>query len=278
MGHTISENTEFFIFSASMVLTGIPHGALDHLVEKQNKELKGKTFSLILFLLEYIARMTFFAFVWYVSPILALIIFLAISALHFGETDLYESSFSSFMYGLGLLLFLLMAHIETVIPIIKSIPTFQSMNVFFLLENKPILIGLGGLIPIIIILLSANSKHVIIRLLLRTTIILLIVYILPLLLAFTFYFGCWHSLRSLNFIRKHLSTPEKKMGWIDLVIKALPFSLVAVFFISLFIYFLYTFFGMSITLMSLFIGVAILTAPHLTVMSEMFAHIKKLKA
>lgn len=277
-GLKLSEQTEYLLFLGSMLFMGIPHGALDHLVEKQNKELKGKTFSLVQFLLQYVTRMVIFALIWYISPMLALLIFLAISAFHFGETDLYASTMSTFIYGMGLLFFLLITHIDTVLPIIKSIPSFDAINTSFFTENKLFLVLLCGFVPIAIILTSSNTIQIKLNLLLRTSIILLVIYLLPLLLAFTFYFGCWHSVRSLNFIRKHLSTPEHNMSWRDLAIKALPFSLVAVSFIVILIYVLYTYFGMSITLMSLFIGVAILTAPHLSVMSDMYTHVKKLKA
>lgn len=275
LGIQIPDLLQYIIFIISMIAMGIPHGALDHLVEKQNRESTGNKFSITHFLLFYILRMFIFALVWVISPFLALLIFLGISALHFGETDLYDTSLSTFAYGAGLLLFLLISHIDAVSPIIKSIPSFNSFESATLVRYKlPLLIVSSGL-ALLMILIRSHSRETKLKLLLRTIIILFLMFKLPLLLAFTFYFGCWHSIRSMDFIRHHLSVNQEIMSWNTLCKKALPFTLIAISFIAILVYILYTMFGMSITLMSLFIGVAILTAPHLSVMSDMYAQLKK---
>jgi Brp/Blh family beta-carotene 15,15'-monooxygenase len=274
-GIRIPDLLQYIIFLISMIAMGIPHGALDHLVEKKNKESAGNAFSIAHFLFFYILRMLIFALVWIISPLLALIIFLGISALHFGETDLYDTSVSTFLYGTGLLFFLLTAHVEFVSPIIRSIPTLTSFDPSELVRYKLPLLIFSSILPIIMILIHSKPMDIKLKLVLRTSIILFLMYNLPLLLAFTFYFGCWHSIRSMDFIRQHLSVNQEKMSWNTLCKKALPFTAIAILFIFILGYVLYNMFGMSITLMSLFIGVAILTAPHLSVMSDMYTQLKK---
>lgn len=276
-GIIISDTVQYIAFLISMVMMGIPHGALDHLVEEQNKKLNGKEFSIAQFLFNYILRMSVFALIWFISPIPALIIFLAISAVHFGETDLNEKSMHTFLYGSGLLLFLLTTHIDSVTPIISGIPSLRFFDSTYLKDYSSYFTSFFGLLSIFTVAIHSKPASVKIKLIVRTVIILFVMYNLPLIPAFTFYFGCWHSIRSMDFIRKHLSTTQHKMSWNMLLKKALPFTTAALLFILILIFVLNNIYGMSVTLMSLFIGVAILTAPHLSVMSDMYVHLKKTK-
>lgn len=274
-GFQISETLQYILFIISLAFLGIPHGALDHLVEKQNNKLNGTMFSLKHFLLKYIVQMTLFAILWIISPTLSLLIFLLISAIHFGETDINNHSFISFLYGIGLLFFLLLSHIETVMVILNSIPSFADVKMGLLLKNRKVWLGLFACTPILVILINPFQPQNKIKFLLRILFILFIIYQLPLLLSFTFYFSCWHSIRSLNFIRKHLSIQNDQLSWIELWLKAMPFTCLAIVFMAALIYILYTYLGLSVTLMSLFISIAILTAPHLGIMSEMYSNLKK---
>lgn len=277
-GIAIPYPLQYTIFLLILALMGIPHGALDHLVAKKNREIKGSSFSIQTFLILYLSRMLIFAVIWYLSPTLALCIFLIISALHFGETDLYNHTFSAFAYGAGILIFLLLSHFNEVLPILQSIPVFSRSSWWPILnlysKNWSIL---AAFITIIMTLIHKSTLKYKILLVLRTILILGIVYTLPLLLSFSFYFGCWHSLRSMESIKKHLSQNNVLMTWTQLWKEAFPFSLIAISLIIILSYFLYTYLGISTTLMSLFIGVAILTAPHLSIMSEMFNHLHKTK-
>lgn len=276
LGISISYTLQYIIFLSILALMGIPHGALDHLVAKKNREIKGSSFSIHTFLILYLSRMLIFALIWYISPTFALCIFLIISALHFGETDLYDHTFYAFFYGAGILLFLLLSHFDEVLPILRSIPVFSQSNWLQKLNaySTNLSILSAGITLMVILIRKVTLKQKLF-LILRTILILGIVYALPLLLSFSFYFGCWHSIRSMESIKKHLSQNNVLMTWAQLWKEAFLFSMIAIFFILILSYFLYTHLGMSTTLMSLFIGVAILTAPHLSIMSEMFQHLHK---
>jgi beta-carotene 15,15'-dioxygenase len=283
IGYVVPLTVQYLFFFASIILTGIPHGALDHLVDEQNKRLSGQPFTLWQFLASYLLRMLCFGFIWYISPGLALLIFLLISAFHFGETDLCEHDHRpltlvlSFLYGSGLLFFLLISHLDEVIPILTSIPDF---NIPFAIHEladgpQPILLILTFVQLIVIWALQGSRKDKII-LTLRTLVMLGLIHALPLLLAFTFYFGSWHSIRSLSMIRNHLNqTAQHPLSLLAWWKKSLPLTLLALFMMTILIILLNAVYGWSVTLIALFIGVAILTAPHLTVMSHMYDHLRK---
>ncbi len=78
----ITTQISFLIFV--LIIFGVPHGALDlyidqHLHKTENNQGK--------FLLKYIANILVYSLVWYFSPITALVIFILITAFHFGEID-----------------------------------------------------------------------------------------------------------------------------------------------------------------------------------------------
>ena len=71
------------------MLAGIPHGALDYELIKQRKILKDATF-LILYI-----GLTFLGVVsWLLQPTIALLLFLAITTIHFGRSDPLQFKFN----------------------------------------------------------------------------------------------------------------------------------------------------------------------------------------
>ena len=89
------------IGSAILLLCiGIPHGTLDHLitykVQKTNK-LKFYTY--------YLGTIVLFFLIWMIAPSLGFVLFLLISAFHFGETQLHlfftKSSYISLLIYLN---------------------------------------------------------------------------------------------------------------------------------------------------------------------------------
>ena len=101
----------FFIFF--IVTTGIPHGAIDHLVEKETLKRENKIFGFNFFLLKYLLYILFYGLMWYFLPSMSLLFFLIISAEHFGETDIEKTPpillwyLTRFSFGCFILLWLL---------------------------------------------------------------------------------------------------------------------------------------------------------------------------
>ena len=86
--HAIPEDIQWFFFGSVLLLFGIPHGALDHLINQKIQE-SGKTkFSHWRFHLKYMATIAAYILLWNFFPMTSFVLFLLISAFHFGETDL----------------------------------------------------------------------------------------------------------------------------------------------------------------------------------------------
>jgi Brp/Blh family beta-carotene 15,15'-monooxygenase len=285
----INEDLQMMLFVASILLTGIPHGALDHLVEEKNREKRKMRFSMLMFLAQYFLRMAVFAIVWYFTPLISLGIFLLLSAYHFGETDLAKLSFKArgqklfqLSYGLMILSFILLPHLEEVLPIINQLPHVRdSAALTFVIQFRlPALIAITAITLVLAWYMykKGQSKDQLqyLGFTIQMVCIVWLVTTLPLMLAFTFYFGCWHSMHALNNIRHHLSTrPDQPLSWPTMIRKSLPFSLAALALIVAVIAWTVNTYETPVMMMGFFIGIAILTAPHLEIMSKMQRHLEE---
>jgi lycopene beta-cyclase len=120
------------ILLLGLIAIGIPHGALDHLVESCVFGTK----RFLNFLGLYLLMMGLMATIWMFHPTLALLIFLIYSAIHFGQTDGIEwgmSNIVSWIWGGTLLFYILGSHQEEASLILASLGyagTIPSANVF----------------------------------------------------------------------------------------------------------------------------------------------------
>jgi Brp/Blh family beta-carotene 15,15'-monooxygenase len=286
----IPENIQWIIFAITILLAGIPHGALDHLVAQQNSTLQHQKFSSIQFYITYLSRMILYGICWYFFPSFSLLLFIVLSAFHFGETDLSlpvtiikkSATFLQTTYGLLIVLVLLLTHAQEVLPILSLI---EKQNGDFLAmifnTNTSIFILIGILILLLISFFWIHQSHPLstkwyLTIFIRTVFLLMIIVSLPLPLAFAFYFGCWHSLQSLENIRQHLSnTNAGVISFTGLLKKCIPYSVIAFSGIAILILIATYLKTESVFLFFFFVGIAILTAPHLEVMSHMYEHLRK---
>ncbi len=286
--YPLSISVQWIVFIVTMLITGIPHGAIDHLVDEQNEIHLKKTFSMRIFLKKYLGKMLIYGIVWWFFPVLAITIFMGISAFHFGETDLLTlpknekvEKYLYLAYGWLILNVLFLTHLSEVIDILKSLPNFfdRFTNVLILLMGtyKYLYFSFCSFVFIFTSFLFIKNKKNTIPFLftcLQGVVIILICSYLPFLLAFAFYFGIWHSLICFQSIRQYVIDKKEKYAWQKLAKKALLFSIIAIVGICLFIIIGNFYTQTSNLLFWLFIGIAILTAPHMTVMSSMFNTIK----
>lgn len=275
------------LFVVSILLTGIPHGSLDHLVEKKHTELNGQRFQLTTFLLNYITRMAFYGVIWWISPNVGLILFFVISGWHFGETDLQYISgkqkvldwFMATIYGLFVLAVLLLNHIEETAEILGYFPSPGWDTSLVALGTTPKLLLQGSLglmfcsLFLIHYFLYKDKIISYLYIFLGLAVLVFLVIQLPLLVGFTVYFSWWHSLRTLHRIARFLETQTSEViTFRHLAVQAIPFSLMAFIGIAGLVWWGGYSSQMSLVLVGLFIGIALLTAPHLEVMGKLFRY------
>ncbi len=278
---SIPYNTQLIFFVSLILLTGIPHGALDHLIQKTTDKHFNRQYDFVGFLVKYLSLMAFYAMAWYWFAGFSLVFFLIISAWHFGETDLEKApknaliwSFTRLLYGFYVLSFILLTHSDEASPVIEQMINKQAKALtywHFIHQNVKQILYLLGL-SLSTILIVAQSQHFIAfdkARLLRLCLVLLISVWLPLLPAFALYFGGWHSLCAFDNIHTYLQKDYPSLSFKQVYLKALPLTAIAIVFLGTFFWYQHHFMQQYDPFAILFIFISLITLPHLTIAHQM---------
>ena len=282
----LPEGIQYVFVALLLFLIGIPHGAVDHLVEKETAHRAGKPFYLSLFLVRYLATMLFYGLIWVFLPSASLVFFLLISAWHFGETDIEKAPSTRYWqvarlgFGSFVLLWLLLPHAAETTPILMRITQNNAAIMAtwaWSVGHKTLLLSFFLSFTLIFVLLAQRQFPIewYKMRLLRLVFILVLTYFLPLLPAFALYFGGWHALCSFQNICQYVLKNQGENAKIAISsafyvwTKTLGFSFLA--FLGLlfggwyWLHFLQTWDPLPV----LFIFLSLITLPHLQVMHRM---------
>jgi Brp/Blh family beta-carotene 15,15'-monooxygenase len=273
----LNVNTQISFLVGVLILFGIPHGALDlYIDQKINKTENNK-----LFLLKYLLNILLYALVWYYLPTVALIIFILITAYHFGEIDWLgksETVIHKLVYsilGMSWILFLLSSNMQFAIEVFLNMGKSDiNPATYFKIAKTvyPISITLLFVVNFILFFFKAyffdTNKDYYFSILQLAVLSLLNIF-LPLWICFSFYFGIWHSLLSFDKIRLNFAIPNTFNGWKHLLFKAAPFSIMAWIGILYIIFASYNSKDTSGIFTLLFISLAVLALPHLQVFTKL---------
>ena len=225
--YTLQLETLLWVFLGAGFLTiGLSHGAIDHLTDNS---IRSKH-QLITFILKYILKGVILGTIWLFLPDLALFIFIAYSAWHFGQADFQEWKFKhgsqSFFWGLTVILIILFSHFDETLYILEQIPGLRIVEPMKLFSANALLILTTGLgISALGMAFFKKSK-----LMLLSSLYLILSSMLPLLVSFGIYFVIQHSLHGWE----HLKSSLNKNSF-QLWKQALPFTLLGALVIAFFI-------------------------------------------
>ncbi len=211
-----------------LLAVGLPHGAVDHLL------VQSKKFNLVRFVVQYVCIIAAYFVLWQWFPVFSLLLFIAYSAYHFGESEMVEMLVSldsvaqklyAFIIGLSILLFIIFSHLETSILVLNSIhgvSSFLERVDLYTYKNVVLAVSYFSILPI-----WWMSK--------KTCVYLMAILVLgmqmPLMLAFGLYFIGSHSVNAWGHIATKLKTPTKKLH-----LQSLPFNMGAIFIFAIFLY------------------------------------------
>jgi Brp/Blh family beta-carotene 15,15'-monooxygenase len=285
-----NNSAQFIIFLSGILLLGVPHGAADLLVATQNANSNKKLFSKIRFLAVYMSRLFAFAAILWFFPLAGNLLFILFAAYHFGETDLYQFKTNTvsgkafvIFYGLLILSVILLHHFEEVKPLFQLFSAGKENAVFinWLDTNRYPVISVSGILfftaTFIYFLKNGHAGTVDKgQFLIRFAVILLILFNLPMLLGFTFYFVVWHSVLSLNNITAYLR--KNNLYTLNNIKKEIIlYSVLAIGGIALFGLTGFMFINSRAMVGYLFLGLAVLTAPHMQIMHDMYTSLRQIK-
>jgi beta-carotene 15,15'-dioxygenase len=284
--HAVAPQVQFIVFLAGIVLLGIPHGAADLLIAAQNAKNESKLFSKSNFFFNYLGRLILFAGLLIFFPLAGGLLFVLFAAYHFGETDLHQFKTNTiagklfvFSYGLVIMSAILLSHFEEVRPLFSLFNLNANQNSFLYIveKNRYTILYLSLILFFASTFFYFSVAGSVIgnqdRFLVQFVLIVLILYNLPLLLGFTFYFIFWHSLLSLENIIGYLRKDNLLRG--RFITKQISiYSFIAIAGIILFGLAGFMFTDNNAMIIYVFIGLAVLTAPHMQIMHAMYNAIR----
>lgn len=285
LGMVLSFSHEIAVCTFLILILGIPHGAIDHVLFIESKKSNP-----ILFYAAYLGVMLLYVLLWIYLPVFSLIIFLLTSAYHFGQSqmvekiitiDTWKKRFLYFAWGSTLLSALFSLNHDGLIALLEL---YEDTRLFIPLFDQNILrlifISCLGLTLFLLTKLYLSKKftarELVYELIILGT-ILAVFYLLPLIIGFTIYFVFQHSLKVLvqeyNFLKNFKSMFSVK----KFVLSLAPFSLITIFFLAILLV-LYSFGRLPISVSLLvFILISTITIPHSIVMDSFYSsEIKKI--
>ena len=249
------------MFTMGMFLVGIPHGAVDHLLETGNFKSRIK----LGFVIKYIGLALFNLVIWIFFPTVALLFFIGYSAWHFGQNDWREwqpntiNSLKNYIWGIFIFGIILCGHITETNTILDN------MNVFKipLSDNEGKIAS--TLIVFVAIVWAVFEKR---WRMIFSSLMLLVSIELPLISSFGLYFIGQHSLNGWSHLKQGMSVDNK-----SLYLKALPFTIGALVLFAAFIYlfknnYLSEFNESLITIF--FVFISCISFPHVMVMNRFY--------
>ena len=266
-GEIVEDSIAFFL----VITIGILHGANDLLILSKKDFADQKIFSKNLLI--YLVLIILCVFLFFLHPFFTIIIFIVISAFHFGEehfsdkikqngilNNLYYSNYGIIVFGMlfynsqNQLENIMIDLVGTSIPfhvikvgLVLNLCLFFILNVYYAFKNW---------MPL----------KVIIKEILYLMFLFLVFKTTSLIFGFAIYFILWHSLPSILHQVLFLSGEVTKLTILKFVKKALLFWVISAFGILLLYFFTP---NLKLFSSSLFAVLFAVTAPHMWVMSVM---------
>ena len=226
------EVVEDFIAYIMVISVGILHGANDLLI-LSTKEQKDKKLIKNLFI--YISIIILCVVIYLFSSFVAIVLFVVLSAYHFGEEHLSHKINVNFVfntvyflsYGLfifALLFYQSMSDVDVIMTELTGL-TFSKIQIEITLIVSAIFLSTGS---VYLILMKRNESVLFLREFLYLVLLFLVFNTSSLILGFAIYFILWHSIPSIMHQIEFISGSLNKRNVITYVKKALIYWVISI--------------------------------------------------
>lgn len=268
---------EVVLCTSLILVFGIPHGAIDHILSRHTSATTS-----LQFYGGYLFAMLLYAIVWWVSPSVAMLIFLLVSSYHFGESQLSSlstnwpwSRYASYaVWGGHILSILVLYNISQLTEVFANVADLASLLPSIKLLGHPTVALLSGLLIMSYILILRVTHAITTGQLLREIYVLILIhccfYLLPPLMGFTLYFVILHSGQVFIDEYTFLHRRAASLTVTGFIAKLLPFSFLS--FLGggfLLLLKMYEHIEISYLLLSVIL-ISLITLPHSVVMNVFY--------
>lgn len=215
--------------------------------------------------------------------------FIVFAAYHFGETNL--SNFKTdtatgklfvISYGLLILGVILLPHFQDIKPMFALFESGKKYEYFinFIDEYGTVILSVIAALFFVttFIYFSINEKPAVDtdKFIIQLALLVLILFNLPMIIGFTLYFVVWHSILSIKNIITYLKVDEQLKDS-TILKQILLYSFLAIVGLGMFGLTGFMFTSANAMMVYIFLALAVLTAPHMQIMHNMYNEIRSLK-
>ena len=271
----------FVVLMIGVALTGIPHGAVDHVVAADLYGLSSSWSDQAKFYGVYLALMTAYGVLWLITPVVSLAVFLGLTVYHFGQADLaywnvpapghllLYASRGVLLMGLPIVTFP-----ELVDPIFEAIAGVQ-VSAWPGVTTAPTtllatLVAQHAAVLLFMQRWGTPAWRDVGRELFNTAVLAVLLITTHPLVGFAVYFGLWHSLGHILEILRFFQRHGRQATLGHFYRKAALFTLIS--FMGLGgLYLVNEAFGAQEQMIALlFILISVLTLPHMLIVEAMY--------
>lgn len=277
IGEDISISSQMVVCIPFVLFLGIPHGAIDNVLYLRQSKTNNA-----LFIGVYVFIIGLNIFFWILSPSMAYVLFLVLSAYHFGQSQfsqyfknqLFDLKALYFFWGLALLFGFVLFNLEEINGIMNQ---YEEFEVFSPLHQKTWMqIGFAITLAVTIgfklklTLQKTMTVEDFLMELLVLALILVCFYLMPLFIGFTLYFVILHSFKVLREEYQFLNVEREVSSIKGFIFMLAPFTLLSIVGIA-FVFGLIHFEVLSISYgYCLIIIISSITLPHVFVMNRFY--------
>ena len=273
--NSISIETQIITSTFLIMLVGIPHGSLDHLLlPTQNFK------SRLRFYIFYLGLIILNLLVWNYSQITGLVLFFFISCYHFGESQLYKfnlknklvTHFTYLCWGVSVIFSFLFYNIDELQLLSNSYEDTRNLISNLNLDSFSYLFLASNIITLILFTFCIYKFKVKANKVISEVFFLFVIhlssFLFPLLICFTLFFIILHSLPSLVNQYNHFKKANNRFTLKDFIYLMTPYSLVSIIFLLFISFCSYTnVINYSVPLISIIL-ISVITLPHSFIISK----------
>ena len=273
--NSISIETQIITSTFLIMLVGIPHGSLDHLLlPTQNFK------SRLRFYIFYLGLIILNLLVWNYSQISGLVLFFFISSYHFGESQLYKfnlknklvTHFTYLCWGVSVIFSFLFYNIDELQLLSNSYEDTRNLISNLNLDSFSYLFLASNIITLILFTFCIYKFKVKANKVISEVFFLFVIhlssFLFPLLICFTLFFIILHSLPSLVNQYNHFKKANNRFTLKDFIYLMTPYSLVSIIFLLFISFCSYTnVINYSVPLISIIL-ISLITLPHSFIISK----------
>ena len=255
-----------------VIIIGVPHGGLDAAIARQKGWPQSSTHYFV-FHLSYLALSILIMYLWYLYPLVSLIIFLLLSGMHFGLSDLIvekKINISTILSHSGL--------VPIVIPYLNQNDVLEIFTILageysaaLVLECIQYLI-LPWLICFVFYSYYIVTNKEKVRPFINLLILIVVSILCPPLVSFSIYFCVFHSPGHMMNILNNLDNSDRKRAVIEAVIYSAITFIIMIIGVALLVD---NYHISESIIIIVFIGLAALTFPHMILVDYVTTYKKK---